>query len=366
MTPAGPVSRASPPTQLAIMNRCQFVFAILLAAAACNSNAYATDVLTNRGDVARTGLNPNERILNPSNVNSGAFGLLYQNQVDGQVYAQPLYVSRQQITPTGGQPKLANVLYVATEHDSLYAFDADTGAQYWQRSLLQPGETPVSSDDVGCQELQPEIGITATPVIDRAAGPNGTGTIFVVAFSKNGNGTQFFYRLYAIDLSTGQDQLSPTIITASSSGSGPANTFNPLTERSRAGLLLLGPPANGRIYTAWGSFCDNPPYTGWIIAYNESNLTPALVFNTNPNGSPPSSDLPDGSGNGIWQSGNGPAVDSSGNIYVTTSNGPFDTNLSSGFPSNRDFGDTVLKLVNGTLAVTDYFTSFRPRCRCGE
>ena len=334
------------------MNRCLFVFAILLAATAGNSNALATDVLTNRGDVARTGLNPNETILNPVNVSSGAFGLLYQNQVDGQVYAQPLYVTGQQISPNGGQPKVANVLYVATEHDSLYAFDADTGALYWQRSLLQPGETPVLSDDVGCQELQPEIGITATPVIDRAAGPNGTGTIFVVAFSKNG--TQFFYRLHAIDLSTGQDQLSPTIITASSSGSGPANTFNPLTERSRAGLLLLG----GRIYTAWGSFCDNTPYAGWIIAYNESNLTQAQVFNTNPNGSPPSSDLPDGSGNGIWQSGNGPAVDSSGNIYVTTSNGPFDTNLSSGFPSNRDFGDTVLKLANSSLAVIDYFTPF--------
>ncbi len=327
------------------MNRFQLLLALLLAAAAANSTAFASDVLTNRGDLARTGLNPNETILNPGNVGSPAFGLLYQDQVDGQVYAQPLYVSQQRITPTGGQSKVANVLYVATEHDSLYAFDADTGALYWKKSLLPTGESPVSSNDVSCVDLQPEIGITATPVIDRLAGPNGT--IFVVAFSKNA--TDFFDRLRAIDLSTGQDLLSPANITASSSGSGPANTFNPLTERSRAGLLLL----NGKIYTAWGSFCDNEHYTGWIIAYNESNLLQAQVLNTNPNGTPPSSDLTDGSGNGIWQSGNAPAVDSNGSIYVTTSNGPFDR-------SQNDYGDSVLKLFlpSNILTIADYFTPF--------
>jgi hypothetical protein len=326
------------------MNRFQLLLTLLLAAAAASSTAFATDVLTNRGDLARTGLNPNETILNPGNVSSPDFRLLFQDQVDGQVYAQPLYVSHQRITPTGGQPKVANVLYVATEHDSLYAFDADTGAQYWQTSLLPAGESPVSSNDVSCVDLQPEIGITATPVIDRSAGPNGT--IFVVAFSKNA--TDFFDRLHAIDLSTGQDLLSPTNITASTAPvSRPANTFTPLTERSRPGLLLL----NARIYTAWGSFCDNEHYTGWIIAYNESDLSQALVLNTNPNGTPPSSDLTDGSGNGIWQAGNAPAVDSNGNIYVTTSNGPFD-------PTQNDYGDSVLKLPNTTLAVTDYFTPF--------
>jgi hypothetical protein len=325
------------------MNRFPLVFALLLAAAAANSTAFATDVLTNRGDLARTGLNPNETILNPSNVSSSAFHLLFQEQVDGQVYAQPLYVFQHQITPTGGPPKVANVLYVATEHDSLYAFDADTGALYWKTSLLPTGESPVSSNDVMCTDLQPEIGITATPVIDRSAGPNGT--IFVVAFSKNA--TDFFDRLHAIDLSTGQDRLTPESITASSSGNGPANTFNPLTERSRPGLLLL----NSKIYTAWGSFCDNEHYTGWIIAYNESDLSKAQILNTNPNGTPPSSDLTDGSGNGIWQAGNAPAVDSNGFIYVTTSNGPFD-------PTQSDYGDTVLKLQNNTLTVTDYFTPF--------
>jgi len=325
------------------MNRFSLVCALLLAATAANSTAFATDVLTNRGDLARTGLNPNETILNPSNVSSPAFHLLFQEQVDGQVYAQPLYVSHQQITPTGGQRKTANVLYVATEHDSLYAFDADTGALYWQTSLLPTGESPVSSNDVNCVDLQPEIGITATPVIDRSAGPSGT--IFVVAFSKNA--TDFFDRLHAIDLSTGQDRLIPVNITASSSGKGPANTFNPLFERSRPGLLLL----NSKIYTAWGSFCDNEHYTGWVIAYNESDLSQAQVLNTNPNGTPPSNDLTDGSGNGIWQAGNAPAVDSNGYIYVTTSNGPFD-------PTQNDYGDSVLKLPNNTLTVGDYFTPF--------
>jgi hypothetical protein len=327
------------------MNRSKFVFALCLAAAAANLTAFATDILTNRGDRARTGLNFTETILNPSNVGSPAFGLLYQKLVDGQVYAQPLYVSQQLITPTGGQPKVANVLYVATEHDSLYAFDADTGVQYWKKSLLPAGESPVSSNDVNCQELQPEIGITATPVIDRSAGPNGT--IFVVAFSKNG--IDFFDRIHAIDLSTGQDRLAPMLIQAATGGNGPANTFNPLTERSRAGLLLL----NGEIYTAWGSFCDNPAYTGWIIAYNENTLARDLVLNVNPNGTPTSTDLPDGSGNGIWQGGNGPAVDSNGSIYVTTSNGPFD-------PTQKDFGDSVLKLFvpNSVLTIADYFTPF--------
>src|SRR4029077_4225000 len=122
------------------MNRFRLRLALLLAAAAANSTAFATDILTNRGDLARTGLNSTETILNPSNVSSPAFGLLYHDPVDGQVYAQPLYVSNHLITPPGGQPRVANVLYVATEHDSLYAFDADTGAQYWQTSLLPTGD----------------------------------------------------------------------------------------------------------------------------------------------------------------------------------------------------------------------------------
>jgi hypothetical protein len=174
------------------MDRSQFVFTLFLAAVAASPSALATDIVTNRGDLARTGLNSSETILNPGNVGSPDFGLLYQDQVDGQVYAQPLYVSQQRITPTGGQPRVANVLYVATEHDSLYAFDADTGVQYWRISLLSAGESQVSSNDVSCQAIQPEIGITATPVIDRSAGSNGT--IFVLASSKKNAGTGFAHR----------------------------------------------------------------------------------------------------------------------------------------------------------------------------
>ena len=324
----------------AFMRVCRFVVSLFLALAALDSGALATDILTNRGDNGRTGLNSTESILTPASVQSSSFGLLYNNPVDGEVYAQPLYVSNQQITPTGGQTKVANVLYVATEHDSLYAFDADTGTQYWKVSLLPTGESPVQANDpnINCTDLIPEIGITATPVIDRASGTNGT--LFVLSFSTNG--TNYFHRLHAIDLSTGQDRtgLGPVVIAASVTGAGPATTFIAQKQRDRPGLLLL----NGIIYTAWSSFCDNPSYSGWIIAYHESNLSLAAVLNVDPNGKPPSSDLPDGSGNGIWQSGNGPAVDSSGNIYVATGNGPFDTNLTGGFPTNQDYGDTVLKL----------------------
>jgi len=329
----------------------RFVFALFLGCAALVCSALATDILTDRGDNARTGLNANETVLTPSIVSSPSFGLLYNNPVDGQVYAQPLYVSNQLIIVNGQSQGTHNVLYVATEHDSLYAFDADSGVQYWKTSLLLSGESPVSWDDVNCSDLQPEIGITATPVIDRSAGPNGT--IFVVAMSKNA--TNFFYRLHPIDLSTGQDRLTPAIISGSVTGTGPATTFVALQQRNRAGLLLL----NNVIYTAWASFCDNPPYAGWIIGYNENDFSSTVaLFNTDPNG--PTNDPTDplsGSGNGVWQSGNGPATDANNNIYISTGNGPFDSLNQSGFPANGDFGDSVLKLTAiGGLSVSDFFT----------
>jgi hypothetical protein len=337
------------------MKRFRFLFALFLGCAAPVCSALATDILTNRGDNARTGLNATENLLTPSFVRSTSFGLVYNNPVDGQVYAQPLYVSNHQITPTGGRPKVANVLYVATEHDSLYAFDADTGVLYWKTSLLPTGESPVQANDpnIGCSDLAPEIGITATPVIDKSAGPNGT--IFVVAFSTNGSGG-YFNRLHAIDLAAGHDQLGigPVLINPAPSGTSPFNTFNSTRQRGRAGLLLL----NGIIYTSWGSYCDNSPYSGWIIAYYENSLSQAAVFDSNPNGSPPSSRLPDGSGNGIWQDGTAPAVDPNNNIYVLTGNGPFDTNLTGGFPTTSDYGDSALKLLTPSLSVSDYFTPF--------
>lgn len=338
------------------MKRFGFVSALFLGCAALVSSAPATDILTDRGDNARTGLNANETVLTPSVVSSLSFGLFYNNPVDGQVYAQPLYVSNQLIIVNGHSRhsrEKHNVLYVATEHDSLYAFDADSGAQYWKTSLLLTGESPVSSSDLNSTNLEPEIGITATPVIDRSAGPNGT--IFVVAMSRNA--TNFFYRIHAIDLSTGQDRLTPAIISASVTGTGPATTFVAKQQRNRTGLLLL----NNVIYTAWASFNDNPPFAGWIIAYNENDFSsPVGILNTDPNG--PTNETNDdlhGSGNGIWQSGNGPSVDANNNVYVATGNGPFDPLNSSGFPASGDYGDSVLKLtVTNGIAVSDYFTPF--------
>jgi FG-GAP-like repeat/FG-GAP repeat len=338
------------------MKSFQVIFPLLfITSTVFDSQALVADILTSRGNLARTGLNQNETTLSPSNVSSRYFGLLYNNSVDGQVYAQPLYVTGQKIITSTSQTRIADILYIATENDSLYAFDADTGALYWKSSLLPTGESPVQSSDpnIDDPDLVPEFGITATPVIDRSAGANGT--IFVVAFSTNGNGG-YFDRLHAIDLSTGKDRtgIGPVIISASTPpNTRPANTFNPTKQLGRAGLLLL----NGIIYTTWASYGDNPPYTGWIIGYHESDLKQAAVLNTDPNGSPTSSWNPDGSGNGIWQAGNGPSVDANNNIYVSTGNGPFDETLNGGFPANQDYGDSVLKLTTG-LSVADYFTPF--------
>jgi len=335
------------------MKRFRFVFALFLGSAALVCSALATDILTNRGNNARTGLNAYETILTKSLVSSSSFGLLYNKPVDGQVYAQPLYVSNQLIIVNGQSRGGHNVLYVATEHDSLYAFDADSGVQYWKTSLLGSGESSVPSSDLNFTAIEPEVGITATPVIDRNAGPHGT--IFVVAMSINA--TNVLYRIHGIDLATGKDRITPVIISASVSGTGPATTFVAKHQLNRAGLLLL----NHIIYTCWASFDDIPPYAGWIIAYNENNFSSTVaVFNTDPNG--PINETNDnlhGSGNSIWQSGNGPAVDANNNVYVTTGNGPFDNLNSSGFPAHGDYGDSVLKLtVTNGIAVFDYFTPF--------
>jgi hypothetical protein len=336
----------------AFMKRFGFVSGVLLGCAAPVCSALATDILTNRGDNARTGLNAHETILTKSLVSSSSFGRLYTKRVDGQVYAQPLYVSKQLIVngPSRGEH---NVLYVATEHDSLYAFDADSGVKYWKTSLLLSGESPVPSSDLNFTAIEPEVGITSTPVIDRSAGPHGT--IFVVAMSINA--TNVLYRIHGIDLATGKDRITPVIISASVSGTGPATTFVAKQQLNRAGLLLL----NHIIYTCWASFDDIPPYAGWIIAYNENNFSSTVaVFNTDPNG--PINETNDnlhGSGNSIWQSGNGPAVDANNNVYVATGNGPFDSLNSSGFPAQGDYGDSVLKLtVTNGIAVFDYFTPF--------
>jgi outer membrane protein assembly factor BamB len=324
------------------------------------AQATAYDVLTNHNDVARTGLVSSETVLTPANV--PGLKIQFQNKVDGQVYAQPLAVTNQLVYTNGISQGKHNIVIVATEHDSVYAFDAETGTTYWQVSLLDPGDSPVQASDpkIHCGDLVPEIGITATPVIDRAAGPNGR--IFVIAMETDGKGN-YNYKLHALDLAKGSDAIIPATISASVKGSGPATTFVATEERARSALLLL----NGTIYIAFAGFCDNPPFTGWLLGYSEHSLSPVAVFNDNPNGSPASTDLPDGSGGGIWQSGLGPSSDGNGHIYVATGNGPFDEQLSGGYPANQDYGDSALKLTTTSgLSVSDYFTPFNQQAEAAS
>jgi hypothetical protein len=307
---------------------------------AAGALAISQDVLTYHNDIARTGQNLNETILTPGNVNFKTFGKLFTLTVDGKVDAQPLYTAGVAIPGNGTH----NVLIVVTEHDSAYAFDADTGAGLWHVSTLGSGEVP--SDDRNCGQVTPEIGISAAPVIDPTSGPNGT--IYLVAMSKDSSGN-YHQRLHALDLSKGSELFGgPTEIQATFPGSGASSSngkvvFDPAQYKERTGLLLL----NGVVYTAWASHCDTPPYTGWIIGYKESTLAQTSALNVTPNGS-------DGA---IWMSQAGLAADSSGYIYPLVANGTFDTKLNaSSFPSKGDYGNAFLKLsTSGGLAVADYF-----------
>jgi hypothetical protein len=333
-----------------VFGRSYTLFMFLFGLAALCPPGNAADVLTYHNDNARTGWNPNEFLLTPSNVNVGSFGLKFILPVDGKVDAQPLYVLNTPAYSGGSFAGNHDLVIVATEHDSVYAFDAHSGFLYWHSVLLETGESP--SDNRGCPQVTPEIGITATPVIDRTNGPAGTnGTIYVVAMSKTATPI-YHQRLYALNLATGQIVRSVEV-QASYPGNGPNNDghgnviFDPSMYKERPGLLLL----NGIVYTAWSSHCDISQYTGWIIGYNEETLTQTTVLNIDPNGS--------ASGNAFWNSGAGPAADTAGNIYALSANGPFDTTLSSGFPSYGDYGDTFLRLsTNGRLSVSDYFTPF--------
>jgi hypothetical protein len=236
------------------------------------------------------------------------------------------------------------VLIAATEHDSVYAFDADSGTTIWQVTALKAGETP--SDDGGCGQITPEIGITSTPVIDRTSGPNGA--VYVVAMSRDASGNHH-QRLHALDLTLGTELFGgPVDVQATYPGTGDNSSngnvvFDPGQYAERSALLLL----NGVIYTGWTSHCDARPYTGWIMAYNESTLAQTSVLNVTPNGN-------EGS---IWMAGAGLAADSSGNIYFLDANGIFDTTLNAGgFPSEGDYGNAFMKLsTSGGLAVADYF-----------
>ena len=305
----------------------------------------ASDVTTYHYDNLRTGENTHETILTPANVNSSKFGMLGAFPVDGHVDAQPLYLSNVALPSQGTK----NVLYVVTEHDSVYAFDADSvsgnsATTLWHSSMLAAGET--SSDDRGCGQVTPEIGITSTPVIDRSRN-----AIYLVAVSKTSSGN-YIHRFHALDLTTGKELFGgPTTIAATFPGSG-ANSangnviFDPAQYNERPGLLQIG----GTIFTTWGSHCDAGPYTSWVMAYNADTLHQSGVINLVPNGDE----------GGIWMAGAAPGADASGNIYFIIGNGDFGTTLdSNGFPANKNCGNCFAKISSTMpIGLLDYFTPF--------
>ena len=315
---------------------------LLLVAALLSPAAAQVSVLTYHNDLARTGQNLAETTLTPASVNMRQFGKLFSYPVDGYVYAQPLYLPGVAIPGKGTH----NVVFVATEHDSVYAFDADNGlsAPLWQVSFLDPasGVTTVPYQNVfNCNQIVPEIGITGTPVIDPASG-----TLYVVAMTMevSGGSTNYAHRLHALDLTTGAERPgSPVLIQASVPGTGDKGTtvtFIPKNYKSRPGLLLL----NDVVYTSWSSHCDASTYHGWLIGYDAQTLSQVSVYNNTPNGNQGS----------FWASGAAPAVDAEGNIYLDAGNGTFDADS-----GGSDLGESFIKLsTSGGLSVVDYFAPF--------
>jgi hypothetical protein len=304
-------------------------------------HAQNVSVLTWHNDVSRTGQNLSETVLTPTNVNSQSFGLVVFNSTDGYVDAQPLEVANLKI---GGAT--VNVLYVATENDSVYAFNAVTGALLWKVSVLLSGET--ASDSVNCGQITPKIGITSTPVIDPSQGPNGA--IYVVSMSKDSTGAHH-QRINALDLTTGAQLFGgPTTVQATYPGTGDNSTdgavvFDPTQYAERTALLEW----NGAIYTAWTSHCDTRPYTAWIMGYSASTLRQTSVLNVTPNGN----------AGGIWMGGAGLAATPS-RIFLLDGNGTFDTTLDGGgMPAQKDYGNGFLALdmnpTTGKLQVSDYY-----------
>jgi hypothetical protein len=312
--------------------------ALAVAFSVTSTAGAQVSVTTYHNDNARTGQNTQETVLTPANVNVNQFGKVFTVGVDSSVYAQPLYVPAVPIS-NGFVNGTFNVLYVATEHDSVYAIDADSGALYWQVNLLPVGgRTVVGDPDIGagCDDTLPEIGITGTPVIDPVAG-----LLYVV--SKAMVAGAAVQSLHALDLSTGAERLGgPVTIQASVAGSGydaiaGVVTFKPLFENQRAGLLL----ENGHVIIAWTSHCDVDPWHGWVMSYDAGTLAREAVFNTTPNGQE----------GGSWMSGSGVAADATGNLYLATGNGTWD--------GVADFSESIVKLAppaSGGFAVLDYFT----------
>jgi hypothetical protein len=321
----------------------------------------STGVLTYHNDLARNGANLNETTLTHANVNSATFGKLFSYSVDGYVYAQPLYVPN--VTLPNGSVR--NIVFVATEHDSVYAFDANNndptegGGLLWQDSFIDPanGITPVPAADTETNDIVPEVGITGTPVID-----GNSGVLYVVTKTKEirGDGNHYVQTLHALDITTGVEMYGGPAIIADTlylgadnyryvsgisvpgSGAGSINgvvSFNALRENQRSGLAL----ANGVVYVSFASHGDNDPYHGWVVGYNAHTLNPVSIFNNSANGTR----------GGIWMAGGAPAIDDNGNLYLATGNGTFVVTGSEG-PS---YGDSIVKL-NPNLSVTDYFTPY--------
>jgi hypothetical protein len=285
----------------------------------------------------RSGVNSGETVLTPANVNSTQFGKLFSYSIDGWAFASPLYVANVNIPGQG----VHNVVFLATEHDTVYAFDADGRSPnpLWQVSFRGSGVTTMPCADVGeCGDIPNEIGISGTPAIDQA-----TGTLYVVAKTKEGNNT-YVQRLHALDIATGAEKFGgPVAIQASVTGNGAGSVgnilaFDPFRENQRPGLLL----SNGVVYIGFAAHGDQPPWHGWVIGYNATTLQKTMAWCVSPNGY----------GGGIWQGGAGLATDASGNIFFTTGNGDFSADA-----GGIDFGDSVVKLgSSGT--VVDYFTPY--------
>jgi Legume lectin domain/Chitobiase/beta-hexosaminidase C-terminal domain len=336
------------------------VFALTLAL-----NAHAqVNVTMQHNDIGRTGQNTNETILTPLNVNKATFGKLFSHSVDGYVYAQPLYVAG--VTMGAGTPQAGtthNVVFIATQHDSVYAFDADTNggansSPLWQVTLLDSahgataGEKTVPNSDISSADIVPEIGITSTPVIDTSSN-----TIYVVSKATVGD-TTFFQRLHALDITTGQEKFGGPVALAASVGtatnpatgsgsSGGVLKFDPKWENNRPGSLLL----NGMVYLGFAAHGDQGPYHGWVLAYNAKTLALTSAFCTSPNGSQ----------GGIWMSGAGLAADVPagkpfGRMFVATGNGSFDATMPN--TNTMSYGDSHVRLdlTNGIMTVEDSFT----------
>jgi hypothetical protein len=320
--------------------------AVVLATALCLpiGSGFAVNVATYHNDDARSGHNPNETVLTPANVNAATFGKLFSQPVDGAIYAQPLYVENVRVPGKG----MRNVVFVVTQRNSVYAFDADSneGSSFeplWHVSFIHPEDdiTPVPNREVRSNDIQPEIGITSTPVIDLAGG-----TLYAVSKTKERRG--YAQRLHALDIATGAEKFGgPVEVNALVRGLGEGSNprgyviFRPLPHLNRPGLSL----ANGVVYGMYSSHGDRSGYHGWVIGHDAETLRVVQVFNTTPNGQ-------DG---GIWMSGAAPAIDSDGYLYLSTGDGSFDPQA-----GVSNFGNSFLKLKAeaGKLTLADYFTPY--------